>query len=106
MSGYTIATLRQNAVLRLEVIGSRGEIIEEGLRIPSRAVLAAGADGWVFERDAGEPFGAPSPFPLDHLIECVENDRQSAASIQEARKSFRVALAAYQAAREARAIRL
>jgi predicted dehydrogenase len=97
---------KQNAVLRLEIIGSRGEIIEDGLRVPSRAVLAAGAGAWVFERDAAEPFGAPSPFPLDHLIECVESDRPSPASIQEARESFRVALAAYEAAREGRAIRL
>jgi predicted dehydrogenase len=97
---------KQNCVLRLELIGSRGEIIDEGLRVPSRAVLAAGASGWVFEREAAEPFGPPSPFPLDHLIECVENDRQSAASIQEARKSFRVALAAYEAARQGRPIHL
>ena len=97
---------KQNAVLRLEIIGSRGEIIEDGLRVPSRAVLAAGAAAWVFERDAAEPFGALSPFPLDHLIECVESDRPSPASIQEARESFRVALAAYEAAREGRAIRL
>jgi predicted dehydrogenase len=97
---------KQNCVLRLEVIGSRGEIIDEGLRVPGRAVLAAGAPGWVFEREAGEPFGPPSPFPLDHLIDCVENDRQSAASIQEARKSFRVALTAYEAAREGRPIHL
>ena len=97
---------KQNCVLRLELIGTRGEIIEEGLRVPGRAVLAAGASGWVFEREAGEPFAPPAPFPLDHLIECVENNRPSPASIQEARKSFRVALAAYQAAREGRPITL
>ncbi len=97
---------KQNCVLRSEIIGSRGEIIEDGLRSPGRAVLAAGASDWIFERDAGEPFGPPSIFPLDHLIECVENDRQSPASIQEARKSFRVALAAYQSARAGRPISL
>jgi predicted dehydrogenase len=95
---------KQNCVLRQELIGSRGEIIDDGLRAPGRAVLAAGASDWVFEREAGEPYGPPSIFPLDHLIECVESDRQSAASIQEARKSFRVALAAYQSAREGRPI--
>jgi predicted dehydrogenase len=97
---------KQNSVLRLEVIGTRGEIIEDGLRVPARAVLAAGASGWVFERDAGELFGPPPPFPLDHLIECVESDCQSAASIQEARKSFRLALAAYQSAQAGRPITL
>ena len=97
---------KHNCVLRLEVIGTRGEIIDEGLRVPGRAVLAAGATGWVFEREVGEHFGPPSPFPLDHLIDCIEKDRQSVASIQEARKSFRVALAAYEAAREGRPIYL
>ncbi len=97
---------KQNNVMRLELIGSRGEIIEDGLRVPSRAVLAAGAANWVFERQVGESFGAPSPFPLDHLIECIEHNRQSAASIQEARASFRVALAAYEAAREGRPVSL
>jgi hypothetical protein len=32
---------KQNTVLRLEIIGSCGEIIKDGLRAPSRAVLAA-----------------------------------------------------------------
>ncbi|MFN0085805.1 MAG: Gfo/Idh/MocA family protein [Blastocatellia bacterium] len=97
---------KQNAVLRLEIIGSRGEIIEESLRVPGRAVLAAGAEGWTFERDAAEPFGGPSPFPLDHLIDCIEQDRPSPASIREARDSFRLAMAAYEAAREGRPVRL
>jgi predicted dehydrogenase len=97
---------KQNSVLRLEVIGTRGEIIEDGLRVPGRAVLAAGASGWVFERDGGELFGPPAPFPLDHLIDCIESGSQSPASIQEARKSFRIALAAYQSAQAGRPISL
>jgi predicted dehydrogenase len=88
------------------LIGARGEIIDDGLRAPGRAVLTAGATDWIFERKMGEPYGPPSIFPLDHLIECVENDRQSPASIQEARKTFRVALAAYQSARAGRPIYL
>jgi predicted dehydrogenase len=97
---------KHNAVLRTELIGTRGEIIEDGLRSPSRAVLAAGADNWMYERDATELMSAPVPFPLNHLIECVESDLPSPASIQEARASLRVALAAYEAAREGRAVRL
>lgn len=97
---------KQNSVLRLELIGSRGEIIEENLRSPSRAVLAAGADDWVFERQTSELFGAPAPFPLDYLIECVETGQAPAASIQEARRSFLVALAAYEAARTGQPVRL
>lgn len=97
---------KQNHVMRLELIGSRGEIIEDGLRVPNRAVLAAGAANWVFEREAGEPFGPSVPFPLDYLIACIEGDRQPATSIREARASFCVALAAYESAREGRPVSL
>jgi predicted dehydrogenase len=97
---------KQNSVLRLELIGSRGEIIEENLRSPSRAVLAAGANDWVFERQTAEPYGCPSPFPLDYLIKCIETGQAPAASIQEARKSFIVALAAYEAARTGQPVQL
>lgn len=97
---------KQNAVVRLEVIGTRGEYIDQWFRVPGRAVLAAGAEDWAFERQAEEPFGPPSPSPLDHLIDCVESNRPSPANIEEARKSFVVALAAYQSAREGRPVRL
>lgn len=97
---------KHNAVLRTEIIGTRGEIIEDGLRSPNRAVLAAGAANWSFEREAAEILTAPAPFPLDHLIECVERDLLSPASIEDARASLRVALVAYEAAREGRAVRL
>ncbi len=97
---------KHNAVLRTEIIGTRGEIIEDGLRSPYRAVLASGADNWVFEREASELMSAISPFPLNHLIECVENDTPSPASIEDARAALRIALAAYEAAREGRAVKL
>lgn len=97
---------KQNAVVRLEIVGSRGEISEQLFRAPGRAVLAAGAQDWVFERQAEEPFAAPSPSPLDHLIECVESGRPPIATIQDARKTLVVALAAYQSAREGRPVRL
>jgi predicted dehydrogenase len=97
---------KQNAVLRTEIIGTRGEIIEDNLRSPSRAVLAAGAANWVYERESAEILTAPAPFPLNHLIECVERDLPSPASIEDARAAFRIAMAAYQAAREGRAVRL
>jgi predicted dehydrogenase len=53
-----------------------------------------------------ELMGAASPFPLNHLIECVENDLPSPASIEAARAAFRIAMAAYEAAREGRTVRL
>ena len=97
---------KQNSVVRLEIVGSRGEVIEDQLRVPGRAVLAAGAPGWVFERTVGEPFGPPAPGPLAYLIDCLEADRQPTASIQEARRSFVVAMAAYESARQARPVQL
>jgi predicted dehydrogenase len=97
---------KQNSVVRLEVVGTRGEIIDQWFRAPGRAVLAAGAPDWIFERQSEEPFVPPSPFPLTHLIDCLEHDRQPAATIQEARRSLVVALAAYESARQGRAVHL
>ena len=57
---------KQNSVVRLEVVGTRGEYIDQWFRDPGRAVLSAGADNWVFERQAEPPFSAATPFPLDH----------------------------------------
>lgn len=90
---------KQNSVVRLELVGTRGEIIDQWFRAPGRAVLAAGAADWVFERQSEEPFMPPSPFPLTHLIDCLENNRPPAATIQDARRSLAVALAAYESAR-------
>jgi predicted dehydrogenase len=89
---------KQNAVVRLEIVGSRGEIIDQSFRVPGRAVLAAGASDWMFERHAEEPFGAPSPSPLDHLIQSIENQTAPVATIRDARSSFVAALAAYESA--------
>ena len=97
---------KQNSVVRLEIVGDRGEIIEQWYRDPGRAVLGAGASDWVFERQAGEPFGPAMPFPLNHLIDCLENGRPSQATIQDARKAFIVSMAAYESARTGRPVEL
>ncbi len=97
---------KQNSVVRLEIVGTRGEIIDQSFREPGRAVLAAGAADWVFERTSEPPFGAASPFPLNHLIHCLETTSSPIATIRDARDAFRVALAAYDAAGERRPIDL
>jgi predicted dehydrogenase len=97
---------KQNGVVRLEVVGGRGGIIQEHLCVPGQAVLAAGAPNWVFERPMGEYFTPPSPAPLTHLIDCLEPDQEPVATIQEARKSYIVALAAYEAARKGAPVHL
>jgi predicted dehydrogenase len=97
---------KQNSVVRLEVIGTRGEYCDQWFRDPGRAVLSAGAANWVFERQAEAPFSRVTPFPLDHLIECLETGQSSPADIDEARKSFVVAMAAYQSARDGRVVDL
>jgi len=90
---------KQNSVVRLEVVGSHGEVIEQWFRAPGRAVLASGAPDWVFERQPEEPFAPTTPSPLDHLIGCLEHDRPPVATIQDARRSLAAALAAYESAR-------
>jgi predicted dehydrogenase len=97
---------KQNSVVRLELIGTRGEMHDQWFRDPGRAVLAAGASDWVFERQGAEPFAIAAPFPLDHLLDCVESGRQSPANIDEARKSFVIAMAAYESARQGRPVHL
>ena len=94
---------KQNSVVRLEVVGSR-EIIDQWFRGAGRAVLAGGAADWVFERQSDEPFAPTSPVPLNHLIDCLEHDRRPAATIQDARTSLVVALAAYRSAQEGRPV--
>jgi len=97
---------KQNSVVRLEVVGDRGEIVDHWFRDPGRAVLAAGASDWVFERQSAEPFGPSAPFPLNHLIDCLENNRPSGATIQDAYKAFIVSMAAYESARKGRPVEL
>ena len=97
---------KQNSVVRLEVVGSRGEIIEQWFRAPGRAVLASGANDWVFERQPEEPFAVATPSPLDHLIGCLEQDRRPVATIHDARRSLAAALAAYESARTGGPVRL
>ncbi|HXW08038.1 MAG TPA: Gfo/Idh/MocA family oxidoreductase [Vicinamibacterales bacterium] len=97
---------KQNAVLRTELIGRRGEIIEQAFRVPGRAVLAAGARDWVFERESQAPYGPPTPFPLSHLIDCLDQGTTPAATIRDARRAFGVAMAAYEAARAGQPVHL
>jgi predicted dehydrogenase len=97
---------KQNSVVRLEVVGTEGEYCDQWFRDPGRAVLSAGADNWRFERQAEAPFSRVTPFPLDHLIDCLESGRPSPAGIEEARKSFVVAMAAYRSARDGRPVTL
>ena len=97
---------KQNAVVRLEIVGTRGEIIDQWFRMPGRAVLAAGAADWVFERQSEPPFAPPSPFPMHHLIDCLERGAAPVASIEDARASFVAAMAAYDSAKKGQPVRL
>lgn len=97
---------KQNSVVRLEIVGTEGELTDQYFRAPGRAVLAAGAADWVFERQSELPYAPAAPFPLAHVIDCLESGRPTAATIEDARASFVVAMAAYQSARERRPIAL
>jgi predicted dehydrogenase len=102
----TAPSPKGNSVVRLEIVGSRGEIIDQMFREPGRAVLAAGANDWVFERHSRPDYGPPVPFPLNHLIDSLEKGVPPPATIQDARKAFVVAMAAYESARQKRPVRI
>ena len=97
---------KQNSTVRLELIGTRGEIVDQWFRVPGRAVLAADANDWIFEKQSEQPFAPAAPFPLTHLIDCLEGGHPTIANIHDARRSFVVAMAAYESAREGRPITL
>src|SRR5690606_20545824 len=97
---------KHNSVVRLELVGTRGEIAEQWFRDPGRAVLAAGADNWMFERQAEAAFGPAAPFPLDYLIGCLERGESAATTIRDARAALEIALAAYESARRGAPVRL
>ena len=97
---------KQNSVVRLEVIGTRGEIIDQWFRSPGRAVLAAGAADWIFERQPEKQFSATFPLALNHLVECVDHKRQPDVTIRQARSAFVAAMAAYESAKTGRAVKL
>ena len=90
--------------MRLELIGSRGEIIDQWFRSPGRAILAAGAADWVFQRQPEQAFSGTFPLALNHLVECLEHNRQPDVTVQQARSAFRAAMAAYRSAREGKAV--
>jgi predicted dehydrogenase len=102
----TAPSPKQNAVVRLELIGTRGEIIDQWFRSPGRAILAAGAADWVFQRQPEHAFSGTFPLALNHLVDCLENKRQPDVTVQQARSAFRAAMAAYQSAREGKAVSL
>jgi predicted dehydrogenase len=97
---------KHNSVVRLEMIGTRGELMEQWFRSPGGAVLAAGAEDWVYERRSEEPFAPPAPFPLNHLVECLDRGQAPLAGIRDARAAFVAAMAAYKSARTGRPVRL
>lgn len=97
----TAPSPKQNSVVRIEIVGNRGEIADQFFRVPGRAVLAAGARDWVFERNPDAMMGDSL---FDHLIDCVASGRQTVATIRDAYRAFVPAMAAYEAAREKRRI--
>jgi predicted dehydrogenase len=102
----TAPSPKQNSVIRLEIVGTRGEIIDQWFRSPGRAVLAAGAPDWVFERQPDGFFTPGVPFPLTQLVDAIEGNGQTPSTVRDARQSFIAAMAAYDSAREGRPVHL
>jgi predicted dehydrogenase len=95
---------KQNASSRTEIIGTEGQIIIDGLYVPGQAMLTKDHPHWTFARPVGQYAVAQTPGALAYLIECVEEDKEPEASMEGARDSLAVALAAYEAARTGRPV--
>ena len=102
----TAPSPKQNSVVRLEILGSKGEMIDQWFRDPGLSVLRAGAADWMLERAANPPFGPDVPMPLAHVIDCLESGEGPIGTVTEARDAFVVMMAAYEAARSGRPVRL
>ncbi len=97
---------KQNSVVRLEIVGTEGELADQWFRDPGRSVLRSGASDWAFERSSSAPFAPPTPMPLSHLIECLETSSAPIATVRDARDAFAAAMAAYRSAQEGLTVRL
>lgn len=102
----TAPSPKSNSVVRTELVGSRGEIIDQWFREPGRAILGAGAADWVFERNSRPTYGPAVPFPLNVLIDGLDAGQKPIVTIRDARKAFAVAMAAYEAAKTRRPVRI
>jgi predicted dehydrogenase len=102
----TAPSPKQNSVVRLEIVGKRGEMIDQWFRDPGLSVLRAGAADWTIERSSSPPFVPDAPMPLAHLIECLETGSNPIGTVAEARDAFVATMAAYEAARAGRPVRL
>jgi predicted dehydrogenase len=90
---------KQNAIYRQEIVGTEGIILSDGLYTPGRAQLTRGHPHWAFFRPVGQYAVAQRPGALDYLIRCIEEDLEPEATMEGARDSLAMALAAYEAAR-------
>jgi predicted dehydrogenase len=112
-SGWTLTVPRltgpspkQNALDRLEIVGTEGQIVNDRLYVPGQARLTREHPHWAFYRPMPQYAVAPVPSALAYLIECIEEDKEPEASMEGARNSLAVALAAYEAARSGKPVRL
>ncbi len=97
---------KQNATSRVEIIGTEGQIIMDGLYVPGQAMLTKDHPHWTFARPVGQYAVAQTPSALNYLIECIEEHREPEASMEGARDSLAVALAAYESARTGQPVHL
>ena len=96
---------KQNATSRIEIIGTEGQILTDGLYVPGQALLTKDHPHWTFSRPVGQYAVAQNPRALDYLLECVEEDKESEATMEGARDSLALALAAYKSARTGKPVR-
>lgn len=108
-ASWTIVTPRvtkpspkHNSYDRLEIVGTTGRIITNLIPYPHELILSQEHPYWTTIRTPQGLMteGAPLVHPfLDHLIECIDKDKPTVCSCEDAREALKAILAVYQAAK-------
>jgi len=92
-----------NSYNRLELIGTEGRIITDIIPYPYELILSREHPYWATMRTPQDLMTeeAPPVHPfLDHLIECIDEDRSTVCTCEDAREALKVVLASYRAAKK------
>ena len=99
---------KQNSVVRFEAVGIARR--DHGPDIPRRRAAPCSPPAPPTGCSSGRPrpasFAPPTPFPLSHLVDCLQSNTPTIASVREARDAFVAAMAAYESARLGRTVKI
>lgn len=102
---------KRNSCNRIEVMGTSGRIITDIIPYNHELILSRKHPYWAYIRLPRGlmtlPAGGPMEHPfLDNLIECIDKNKQTVCTCEDARNSLKVILAAYESARKGKPVLL